>query len=135
MQQSVEAEHDLDKCAEIYDPGNGPHICFTDLRLCRKCPDAGNSFRPRSAVGRRDQDRSVIGNIDLRSGFFGQCADHGTALSNNVADLFRIDLEGDNTRCMFRNVLARLSDRLFHYAEDVPSALTPLFTASLKSTP
>jgi hypothetical protein len=47
---------------------------------------------------REDLDQAVVVDVDGGAGLFGDGADGGTALADDVADLLRMDLELDDAR-------------------------------------
>ena len=55
----------------------------------------------------------------VRAGLFGQRADRGAALADDVADLLRVDLHRVQARRELRHVGACAAHRLDHLAQDV----------------
>ncbi len=96
----------------------------TDFDISGDQFDTLAGILPGGLVDREDLDHAVIGDIDRGTGLFGDGTDGGATLTDDVADLVRIDLEGDDARRMFGHLLARRSDRLVHLAQDIqPPAL------------
>src|SRR5262245_6492337 len=102
MQKTVEAGDDLAERTEIHAPRNGPDIVFTYLSFGGDRLDAGNGFLRCGAIRCRDENRSVIRNVDLSTCLFCKGPDHRTTLSDNIADLVRMYFEGDNSRRILR---------------------------------
>ncbi len=107
-------------------------IGFADLGLGGQRLDLADARLSGFAVGSRDEDRSVVFDIDLGTGLFGDRADHLAALPDDVADLVRMNLDRDDPRRIWRNILARFRDRLFHDAEDMQAAFTGLLQRFLQ---
>src|SRR5688572_17696011 len=98
MQQTVEARQDLNECAEVDDSRDGTEIGLSDLGFSGKRLDTCDGTLGSLAVCGRDKNGSVIRNIDLRTRLFGDRANRRTALTDDVADLLRIDMQRDDSR-------------------------------------
>src|SRR6266853_4461740 len=117
VEQAVSAGHYFDEGAELHDFADGTVIDLADFRLRVDGLDHLDLFFHRDPVGRRDQHRAVIFDIDFASGLLDQAADNFAARSDHFADLVGLDMQGDNSRRVGRNVFARGRERLVHYAE------------------
>ncbi len=78
-----------------------------------------------------NRHRAVVFDVNLATGFFTQTADRGTALTDHVTDLFRIDLEGEQTRSPNGEFLGAVAGHFVHLAEDVHAAFVSLSQSSL----
>src|SRR5687768_12088646 len=119
MKQAVEARKNFDERAEVDDARDRPEICFAYLGLGRERFDPRDRSLPGFTVSGCDQNGSVIGNIDLRTGLFGDRPYGRSALADNVAYLLRINVERDDTRSIGRYLFARSVDRLLHDPKNV----------------
>src|SRR5690606_31277054 len=73
-----------------------------------------------------DLDHAVVGDVDGGAGGFGQRADGSTALADDVADLVRVDLHGDQGRSAVGQFAACAADDLVHLTEDVQAGFMSL---------
>ncbi len=77
-------------------------------------------------VDRGDGDRTVVLDVDLRAGGFGDLANRRTALADHVADPLGVDLHRVHARREIRQLLAGAAHGLAHLAEDVQAAFARL---------
>src|SRR6185436_9711127 len=80
-----------------------------------------------SAAGSCNRNGAVIRNVNLGAGLFHQGADHLATWSNNIANLFGVDLNLDNSGSVRRNFRTRFSQGLRHDAQNVQPSLLGLF--------
>src|ERR1700677_332419 len=105
--------------AEVHQPGDPALVHAPHFHV------GGDQLDPalRLAAGRSlhggDLHGAVILDVDGGSGLLGNLADHRAALADDVADLLRIDLQGNDGRRPFGHVFARLGENLVHLAEDM----------------
>ena len=66
---------------------------------------------------------AFIGDVDLGAGLFGQRADDGAALADDVADFLRVDLEGDDARCVIGHFGTRCGNCFVHDFEHVQARI------------
>ena len=69
---------------------------------------------------------TIIINIDCGTGFFGDAADHSTALTDHITDLFRIDLHCDHARSKARQFLSTARSLRAHFIQNVLTAFMSL---------
>src|SRR5690606_12226842 len=73
-----------------------------------------------------NHDRTVIRDVDLRTGFFGQRTDGGAALADHVTDLLGVDLHRQHARCEGGQLATRTINGFTHLVEDVQTAFARL---------
>src|SRR6266702_1505702 len=98
---------------------------FGDLR------DVNEAVAARGTLPGSHLPRALVLDIDRGTGFFGDLPNHGAALADHVADLFRIDLERDYRGGPLRHALTRLGERLVHLGQDVQAAVAGLIQRHL----
>src|SRR5207247_11210883 len=72
----------------------------------------------RRVVGREDGDAAVVLHVDLGAGLLLDAADDLAAWADDLADLFRSDLDGHEAGRVRAQLRARLVECLPHLAED-----------------
>src|SRR5262249_27347876 len=80
----------------------------------------------RFAVGGRDLDRAVVGDVNLGSGLLHDLADHLAARADHLADLVDRDRDHFDARRVRAELGAMRGERLAHLAEDVHAAVLGL---------
>ncbi len=95
-----------------------PSIDAADLGFSGDRLNRVNRLFHRGGVGGGNQNRAVVLNIDLATGLFDQSADNLAAGADDVANLVGFDMQGNDSRGVGRNFLARLLQRFLHHAED-----------------
>src|SRR5699024_4131024 len=73
-----------------------------------------------------DVDAAVIFDVDAGAGFLGNAANRGAALADDVANFFRIDLDGEDTRRPLRDLFTWLGDRLVHRTQNMQTTFMRL---------
>ncbi len=63
-------------------------------------------FLIRTAYG----NAAVISNINLYAGTGNDLVNGLASLTNNITDLLRINVDGNNLRCIFTNLCSRMCD-------------------------
>src|SRR5581483_6708148 len=118
VEQPVRALLQLDEGAELRRFDDLAGVGVPHLRLLRQALDRGDRGRRYPAVGRVDQDRAVLLDVDLHVVVRLEAADRLAALADDEADLLRVDLDRRDPRCVRRELGARLRDRLENAVED-----------------
>src|SRR5690348_2815832 len=131
VHQAVAARQDGDERAEVHQARDLALVDAADLDVRRDQLDAPLRLTAGGAVHRGYLHGAVALDVDGGSGLLGDLADHRPALADHVADLLRIDLQGDDGRSPFRHTVTRLADHLVHLAEDVQAALARLLQRDL----
>ena len=115
VQQAVAVGDQVHKGAKLGDLDHRTLIDSPNLNLGGNLGDALFGQFARFGAGGSNLHRAVVRQLDLATGLLGQGPDHRPTLANHIADLVRIDLEGDDTR----RVLAHLVRLLFGTIHDV----------------
>src|ERR1035437_1989593 len=116
--QALFAGQDLDEAAEAHDPGDLAQVQSADLDLASDRLDPLDRLARAIALRCSDLDRAVILNADLGAGLLLDLADHGAALADDVADLLRVDLDGDDARREAAHIRTAGRDDRVHLVED-----------------
>jgi len=95
VQQAVLARNDLDDGAEVQQPQDSAVVGLAHFDRRGQFSDAALGCPAGGGVDRSDGHDAFVGDVDLGAGFFGQSTDDGAALADHVADLFRVDADGD----------------------------------------
>ena len=82
-------------------------------------------------VGCCDFNSTVIFDFNGSTRFVSQCTNNGTALTDNIFDLLRIDLDGMDTWSEFRDITTWRIDRLFHHTQNVQTCTLSLIQGHL----
>src|SRR6185436_8953360 len=90
----------------------------SDLGLLRQGFDGCDRRRGLLSVGRVDEDRPVLLDVDLHFVVGFEAADRLAALADHHADLLGVDLHGRDARCVLVQLGAHLRNRLEHLVED-----------------
>src|SRR5690606_20884674 len=98
VQQTVTTRQDLDDGAEVQQTLNGALVFLTHFDVGSQFLDAALGFVRTIQIGAGDGDAAVIADVDLATGFFGQCTDGGTTLADHITDFLRIDLDAQHAR-------------------------------------
>src|SRR4051794_8055828 len=93
VEQSVGALLQLDERAELRRLHDLAGVGVPHLRLLRQALDRGDRSRGLLAVGRVDEDRAVLLDVDLHLVVGLEAADRLAALADDHADLLGIDLD------------------------------------------
>ena len=118
VQQTVLTGQQTDNGTKIKQLDNGAFVNLAHFDIGRDLFDALLSeFSTLRIVG-SNRHRAVVFDVNLATGFFTQTADRGTALTDHVTDLFRIDLEGEQTRSPNGEFLGAVAGHFVHLAED-----------------
>src|ERR1700722_14748335 len=131
MHQTVAARQDGHERAEVHQPRDLAFIYPAHFDVGGDQLDAPLRFTPRGTLHRSDLDRAVVLDVDGRARLFGDLPDHGAALADHVADLLRVDLQGDDGGRPLRHGLARLGEHFVHLAQDVQAAIARLIQRHL----
>src|SRR5215472_10391677 len=131
VHQAVAPRKDGDERAEVHEARHLALVDPPDLDVGGDELDAPLRLAARRPRNRGDLHRAVALDVDGGAGLLGDLADDGAALADDVADLLRIDLEGDDGRRPLGHLLARLVDDAVHLAEDVQAAFARLLERDL----
>src|SRR5689334_4453110 len=122
VHETIAARQDRDEGAEIHQASDLAFIDAADFDIRGDELDARQRLATGGARDARNLDRAVVLDVDRRAGLFGDLADYRATLADDVADLLRVDLDGDDRRRPLGHLLARTGDDLVHLAEDVQAA-------------
>src|SRR6476619_7173146 len=118
VQQAVGALLQLDEGAELGRLDDPAGVGVPHLRLLRDRLDRGDRGGGLLAVGRVDQDRAVLLDVDLDVEVGLERADRLAALADHHPDLLGVDLDRGDPRSVLRELRPALRDRLGHPVED-----------------
>src|SRR5690606_5628458 len=82
-------------------------------------------------IGAGDGDTSVIADVDLGAGLFGERANGGAALADHITDFLGVDLQREHARRELGELGTRAFDGLTHDVEDVQPAFAGLSQSDL----
>ena len=116
VQQAVGALLQLDEGAELGRLDDLAGVRVADLGLLRHRLMAAIAASAFVALGRVDEDRAVLLDVDLDVVVGLERADRLAALADHHADELGVDLDRRDPRRMTRELGARLGDRLDHPA-------------------
>src|SRR6185437_1802203 len=131
VHQAVAAREDRDEGAEVHQARHLALVDATDFHVRRNELDAPLRLAAGGTVDGSDLHRAIALDVDGGAGLLGDLADHRPALADHVADLLRIDLQGDDRGSPLRHALARLADDLVHLAENVQTPIACLLQRDL----
>ena len=113
---------ELKESTELFDADDFTGVDLSLLVIGYDDVDQINGFLHHGSVGSANGDSTFIGNINLHTGLFDDRIDRFSSLSYNITDLFRIDLDLDDLRCVLANTLTRLCNGFCHdFIHDVHS--------------
>ena len=118
VQQAVRALLQLDERAEVGRLHDLAGVGVADLRGLRQGVDRGDRGLALRALGRVDEDRAVLLDVDLHLVVALECPDRLAALADDHPDEFGIDLDRRDARCVIGHLRPRLGDRCEHRLED-----------------
>ncbi len=121
--QAVLSLGDFDERAKILDARDAAFVDAADLHVFG---DAGDQLLgPCGAfgAGAGDKHRAVVLDVDRRAGLSLQRLDRLAARSDQLADLLRVDLHGDQARRVFADRGARRGDGLLHLVQNLHAGL------------
>src|SRR5690606_21750472 len=98
VQQAITAGQDLNDGTEIEQTQYSAFVLLADFNVCSQLLDTAFCFARLVKVRTGDGDAAVVADIDLSTGFFGQCADGGAALTDHIPNLFGVDLDAEHAR-------------------------------------
>src|SRR5690625_4512930 len=119
MHQTVLAGQNGYKCTEVHDLGHATFINSAHLDIGGDLFNAVTGIVGGRLVDRGNRNRAVIINVNGGAGLLGDLANGGAALANDVTDLVRMDLHGEQARGVFAHFLARPGDNLIHLLQNV----------------
>ncbi len=129
--QTIFARQNVDECTEIGQTNNFTFIDAVHFDLGGDGLDATDRFHGGFVGHGGDTYSTVIIQLDVGAGLFGQRTDHGTTLTDHVLDLLRIDLDGVDTRCKIGDLGTGSLDSFVHHFQDVQTSTTSLLQSNL----
>ena len=127
VDQPFFARQDFDEGAEVHDARDFADIGLADFNVFRQFFDPFFGFLAAFAIDSGNVYQARIIDVDLSTCFFGNLFDHLAARPDDVADLIRLDVHGDDARSIRRELLSRFVDDLQHLAHDMHPAFMSLF--------
>src|SRR5579862_53290 len=118
VEQAVGALLQLDESTELRRLRDLAGVRVPHLRLLRDALDRSDRTRRLFAVGRVDEDRPVLLDVDLDVVLRLETADRLAALADDETDLLRVDLDRRDARRVRGQLAAGLRDDLEHLVED-----------------
>ena len=131
VKQTVLAREQLNDGTEIE---QARHRAFIDLALFNFSSDFLDALLRGQAgfrIHRGDRHAAVVFDVDRSTGFFGDAANHSTALTDHVTDLFRIDLHRDHARSKAGQFLSTACGLRAHFIQNVLTAFVGLSQGNL----
>ena len=109
----------LYESAERHNPHNPAGVGIADLNFLGKCVDGVFGLLGVITVGRTDNDRAVVLDIDGDAKFVDHSANDRSTRSDNRADLVGRNLHRDHSRCVLAQVVPGIGDCLGHAVKDL----------------
>ena len=131
MQQAVGSLLQLDERAELRGLHDLPRELIADLGLLRQRFDRGDRRLRLRALGRIDEDRAVLLDVDLHLVLGLERTDGLAALSDHHADLLGVDLDRRDPRRGLGQLRPHLRDCLQHLVEDERTRILRLLECAL----
>src|SRR6185437_8838044 len=126
VHQAVAPGKDGDERAEVHQAGHFTLVDAADFDVGRDQLDAPLRLTAGSTTDGSDFHRAIALDVDGGPGLFRNLTDDRTALADHVANLLRVDLQGEDRRCPLGHGGTRLADDLVHLTQDVQPALARL---------
>ena len=126
MHKSVHAGQQVDKGAVGFDSHNLPGVDFAYFDLFCQGFNFAASLFGRETVLPRDKDRAVVVDIDLDFVSFLQCTNGLAARADNLADLLRVHVDGEDAGRVGAEFLTGFGKNLQHLFHDVHAPLPGL---------
>ena len=101
MKQTFFSRQDLDKCPKVHDTS---YLAFVDLarfRFFGQQLDLSYASLCALHIRRCDINQTSIVDIDLDTGFCDDAIDSLASRSDDSTDVIRIDMHGDDPRCIW----------------------------------
>ena len=134
VHEPVRAREDLDEGAELGEALDDAQVVLAHLGLGREALDDVDGLLDGDAVGRRDEDRAVVLDLDGDARLRRDAADGLAAGADDLADLVRLDVQRVDARREQRHLRARGRERLRHLAEDEEAAVLGLAQAPCRGS-
>src|SRR5690606_4986212 len=115
---------DVDEGAEVSQAHDLAFVDAVHVDLGGDGLDAADRFHGGFVGHGGDAYGTVIIQLDVGAGLFGQCTDHGTTLADHVLDLLRIDLDGVDARCEIGDLSTGSLDSFVHHFQDGQTSAT-----------
>src|SRR5690554_5347201 len=126
MQQTFSAWHDFYECTEVHYTSDTAVVDLAHFRLSDNAFNASHRILCCFAGSAVDLDGAIIIDIDVGASRFGQGTNGRTALTNNVTDLLGVDLDGQQRRRIFAQLITGLRHGLGHFTKNMQTAFTGL---------
>src|SRR6185369_4821161 len=126
VHQAIAARQNRHEGAEIHQTRDAAFIDTAHFHVGGDQFDAAQRLATRGTLHGGDLHGAIILDVDGGARLFGDLTDHCTTLADDIADLLRVDLDGDDRRRPLAHLRARRRDHLVHLAEDVQAAFMGL---------
>src|SRR4030095_5240155 len=126
VQEPFRSLHDLHEGPELLDALDLAEIDAIELRFAADVLDDVHRHLRLLRGGGEDRHLAVVLHVDLGSRLLLDAADDLAPRADDLADLLRADLDGDEARRVLRQPRARGLDGLGHLAKDVEPGLARL---------
>src|SRR5437660_839549 len=126
VDEAVLVRQHLDEGTKRHDAHDLARIDLADLDLVGQALDPVDRLPAGFLVDSRDEDATIVLDIDLGTGLLGDLADHGAALADDVADLVGVDEDRRDARRVVAHLGARTWQHRKHLVEDEESRLACL---------
>ena len=130
MQQTVGAGKNFHERSEVHDLPDGTHVNLTDFGFLGQVADHLHGLLRGRLIGRRDQNRSVIFNVDRYASGLDDASDRLTARSDDLAHFILVDLQCHNSRRISGGFYAWATQDALHLLQDMDAALPRLFQST-----
>ena len=114
MNHAFLAGCELNECTELLDADNLALEDLSSLELGGDDFDHLDGFVHHFLIRTAYGNAAVICDIDLYTGAGNDLVNGLASLTNNITDLLRIDLDGNDLRCIFTNLCSRMCDAGSH---------------------
>ena len=121
--EAVLAFLNFDECAEVLDARHAAFVDPADLNLLGHRRDLVRGALRAFGVHARNEHGAVVFDVDLSARVGLELLDALAARADDLADLFRVDLDGYQARSVFADLRPRLGDRSRHVIQNVQAAL------------
>ncbi len=131
MNQTILARQDVDESTEVSQTNNLAFVDAVHFDLGGDGLDTADRFFGSVTVNGGDADSTVIIQLDVGAGLFGQGTDHGATFTDDILDLLRVDLDGVDARGEIGDLGTRRLDGFVHHFQDVQASTTSLLQGNL----
>ena len=131
MAHAVRPRSQLDERAEVLHADDLAGVDRADLDLLRQRLDLALAGLDGLAVRGGDHDGAVVLDIDADAVLLLQAADHLAAGADELADLLRVDVDGDEARGVHADAGTRRGKHALHDVDDLQPSLAGLLEGAL----